>query len=279
MFFHPLHILYMILPFALLVGLWFLLRNKSKTVQKAVVFSLALLNLLQHLLKIYVYPQYWGEPFGARSTAYNMCAFLIMASPFIFLIGSELWQNFITYVGSVAGCISIFVTYWMSEPIEEQLRFVICHALLFLTSCLPALLGIYKINWRKCLRLPFVFYGCLMVLIVNDIITYSLGIVGDVGSLTLHEFLLRENPCWAMGAPEGYPFVEKIVGFFTPSAFSGIPILWYAIPLFLLMTFGALGLGALFDRARFKSDFAVARAKVADVFTIIKSKFNSKENK
>ncbi len=279
MFFHPLHILYMLVPPMLLVSLWLLLRNKSKTIQKAAIFSLTLLNLLQHLLKIYVYPQYWGESFGARSTAYNMCAFLIMASPFIFLFGSELWQNFITYVGTVAGGISVCVTYWMAEPVEEQLRFVICHTLLFLTSCLPAILGIYKINWRKCWRLPFVFYGCLMVLIVNDIITYTLGIVGDVGNLSLHEFLIRENPCWAMGAPKGYPFVENLVGFFTPDAFSGVPILWYAIPLFLLMTFGAVGFGSIFDRARFKSDLAIARSTATDLLTKLKTKFNSKEKK
>lgn len=278
-FFHPLHLLYMTVPFALLVGFWFLLRNKSKTVQKAVIFSLTLLNLLQHLLKIYIYPQYWGESFGARSTAYNMCALLIMASPFIFLFGSELWQNFITYVGTVAGGISVCVTYWMAEPVEEQLRFVICHALLLLTSCLPAILGIYKINWRKCWRLPFVFYGCLMVLIVNDVITYTLGIVGDIGNMSLHEFLIRENPCWAMCAPEGYPFVEKIVAFFSPEFFTDVPILWLSVPLFLLMTLGAIGFGSIFDKQRFRADFAAFGTKTKSLIETVKSKFNSKENK
>ena len=276
-FFHPLHILYMIVPFAILAGLWFLLRNKTKNVQKAVIFTLTLLNLLQHLLKIYIYPQYWGESFGARSTAYNMCAFLIMASPFIFLFGSELWHNFITYVGTVAGGMSLCVTYWMYEPVEEQLRFVTCHAMLLITSCLPAILGIYKINWRKCWRMPFVFYGCLMVLIVNDVITYTLGIVGDVGALSLHDFLILENPCWAMGAPEGYPFVENIVGFFTPDVFSGVPILWFAIPIFLLITLGAIGFGSIFDKQRFRSDFAAFGIYAKGKFDIIKSKFNSKE--
>ena len=263
----------------LLVGFWFLLRNRSRTVQKTVIFALTLLNLLQHLFKIYLYPQYWGESFGARSTAYNMCAFLIMASPFIFLFGSELWHNFITYVGTFAGGISVCVTYWMYEPVEEQLRFVICHALLFLTSCLPAILGIYKINWRKCWRLPFVFYSCLMVLIVNDVITYTLGMVGDIGNLTLQEFLVRENPCWAMGAPEGYPFIENLVGFFTPAAFSGVPILWYAIPLFLLMTLGAIGFGSLFDKERFRTDFSAFAVKTKALCATIKSKFHSKEKK
>lgn len=269
----------MIVPLVILAGLWFLLRNKTKNVQKIVIFSLTLLNLLQHMLKIYIYPQYWGESFGARSTAYNMCAFLIMASPFIFLVGSELWQNFITYVGTVAGGMSLCVTYWMAEPVEEQLRFVTCHALLLITSCLPALLGIYKINWRKCWRMPFVFYGCLMVLIVNDVITYTLGIIGDDVNLTLHEFLLRENPCWAMCPPADYPFVGDIVGFFTPDAFSDIPILWLAIPLFLLITLGAIGFGSIFDKARFRADFRAFGAWIKNAYATVRSKFNNKEKK
>ena len=279
MFFHPLHIIYMIVPLVILAGLWYLLRNKSKKIQKTVIFVLTLLNLLQHMLKIYIYPQYWGESFGARSTAYNMCAFLIMASPFIFLFGSELWQNFITYVGTVAGGMSLCVTYWMSEPVEEQLRFVTCHALMLITSCLPAILGIYKINWRKCWRLPFIFYGCLMILIVNDVITYTLGIVGDIGGLSLHEFLLHENPCWAMCAPTDYPIVGKIVGFLSPAVFTDVPILWLAIPLFLLMTGGAIGFGAIFDKKRFRADFSAFFVYVKAKFETVRSKINSKEKK
>lgn len=279
MFFHPLHILYMMVPVVALTGLCYLLRNKTKKVQKGVVFVLTLLNLLQHLLKIYIYPQYWGEPFGARSTAYNMCAFLIMASPFILLFGSELWKNFITYVGTVAGGMSLCVAYWMAEPVEEQLRFVTCHALLLITSCLPAILGIYKINWRKCWRLPFVFCGCLMILIVNDVITYTLGIVGDVSNVTLHEFLLLENPCWAMGPPADYPIVGRIAGFFTPKVFSDVPILWIVIPAFLIITGGAIGFGAVFDKVRFRSDFSAFGAYVKEKHKIIKDKFNSKEKK
>jgi hypothetical protein len=266
----------MITPPAILVGLWYLLRNKSRSIQKTVIFAITLLNLLQHMLKIYIYPQYWGEPFGARSTAYNMCAFLIMASPFIFLFGSELWRNFITYVGTVAGSMSLCVTYWMADPLEEQLRFVICHGLLLITSCLPALLGIYKINCRKCWRLPFVFYACLMILIVNDVITYSLGIAGDVSGITLHEFLLSENPCWAMCAPIEYPIAGKIAAFLSPKAFEGVPILWLAIPFFLIVTLAAIGLGSIFDNKRFKADLSAALAYVKTKFNHIKSRINSK---
>ncbi len=184
-----------------------------------------------------------------------MCALLIIITPFIFLFGSELWKNFIAYIGTVAGGISLLVTYWLADPIEGQIRFVLCHSLLLYTSLLPALLGIYKINYRKCWRLPFVFYICLMTIVMNDIITYSLGLVGDIGNTTLHQFLIQQNPCWVMGPPTDYQAVGKIIMFFTPSIFDEIPLLWYAIPLYLLITVGAFGLGAIFDNARFLADF------------------------
>ena len=261
-FFSLAHIAYILITALVLVGLWLILRRAHERTQRIVVFSLMVVNVLQHLLKIYIYPQYWGQKFGALSTAYNMCAFLILATPFIYLFGSELWKNFITYVGTVAGAISIFVTYWLSDPLSGQIRFVFCHAMLLYTSILPALLGIYKINYRKCLKLPFVFYFALMVLIVNDVITYSLGWVGDIGSTTLHEFLIQQNPCWVMGAPSGYSEVASVVAVFTPGVFENIPLLWYAIPLFLLISGGAFGLGVLFDHDRFTSDIQSLKSKL-----------------
>lgn len=267
----------MLLVTAGLFGLYMLLRARTVKTQKITIFSLMLANLLQHLLKIYIYPQYWGQEWGALSTAYNMCAFLIIISPFVFLFGSELWRNFMTYVGTVAGGISVLVTYWLADPIEGQLRFVICHALLLYTSALPAMLGIYKINYRKCWRLPFVFYISLGILIVNDVITYSLGIAGDLGDMSLQQFLIRENPCWVMGPPAGYPFIEGLVGFFSPRVFSGIPLLWYAIPLFLLILGGSFGLGVLFDNERFKADFKIFKEKIAEIYTLIKNKLTRRE--
>lgn len=274
-FFSIAHIIYMLVTVLVLVGLWLLLRRRTKRTQSIVIFSLMVVNVLQHLLKIYIYPQYWGQKFGALSTAYNMCAFLILATPFIYLFGSELWKNFITYVGTVAGAMSVLVTYWLADSLAGQIRFVFCHALLLYTSLLPALLGIYKINYRKCLKLPFVFYGALMILIVNDIITYSLGWVGDIGNTTLHEFLTEQNPCWVMRAPDGYSLISDIVAFFTPKAIENTPLLWYAIPLFLLISGGAFGLGVLFDHERFVADFQLLKNKIVT----FKSKVSSRRKK
>ena len=259
-FFAPLHIVYMLIPLFLVTLLYLLFKNRPKRVKKTVVLVIAILNTLQHILKPYIYPQYFGESLGARSTAYNMCALLILISPIVIAIGSELWQNFMFYVGSIAGYSSILVTYWLASPVEEQIRFVICHGLLFLSSFLPLLFGIYKINYRKFWRIPFVFFACLGVLIISNMINFILGIAGDTGDLTLLEFLYRENPCWAMCPPAGYPFVLDIISPFTPSAFlsakGGVdtPILWYALPLFVFITAAGFILGIILDAKHFIKD-------------------------
>jgi len=261
-----------VLVFGLLAGLYFLFKNRSEKTQRILIFSLMVVNLLQHLLKIYVYPQYHGQSFGAISTAYNMCALLIIITPFIYLFGSELWKNFIVYVGSFAGTISILVTYWLAEPIEGQIRFVFCHALLLYTSILPALFGIYKINYRKCYKLPFVFYTCLMILIVNDVITYTTGLAGELGNTTLLEFLYEQNPCWVMGPSDDYALVAKIIAVFTPKFLEDVILLWYSIPIFLLITLGSFGLGVWLDNERFTSDYEKFKEKLKSISLKINEK-------
>ena len=265
MFLSPRHILYIAIPIVVTALLFLIFRKSSTKTKRVVVFALTVINVLQHLLKAYIYPQYAGESFGARSTVYNMCAFLILASPIIFLIGSELWQNFIFYIGSIAGLFSILSTYWLTISTQEQIRFVICHGLLFVSSFLPWLFGIYKVNYRKCWRLPFVFFMALGTLIVNDTILYALGMVDN--SRNLYDVLSSSNPCWVMHPPSEYPIVEKLVAPFTPSVFlssrGGVdtPILWYAFPLYILITSVGFILGAILDRKRFCSDIKALRER------------------
>ena len=49
---------YPILIISFTVGLYFLLRRRSEQTKKAVLLAMMLVNLAQHLLKQYLYPQY-----------------------------------------------------------------------------------------------------------------------------------------------------------------------------------------------------------------------------
>ena len=138
------HIIYMLIPLFAVLILYFILRNRSDFVKKTVVFLISILNMLQHIFKPYIYPQYAGESFGARSTAYNMCALLILISPIILLIGSELWRNFLFYIGSVSGYFAIISTYWLSEPIE--VFWMPCPSFSYIVSSDSFRYGPYKLS-------------------------------------------------------------------------------------------------------------------------------------
>jgi hypothetical protein len=198
-----------------------------------------------------------------------MCAFLILATPFIYLFGSELWKNFIVYVGTAAGIAAICVPYWFTVETafdSEAIRLYLCHILLIITSILPLLFGIYKINWRKCWKLPFLFYLALIIITFNEIICFVTGLF-DGGS-DLMAYLKSVNPCRAFGPLEEFCWVGDAASIFTPDVFlktgagEYVPILWYAIPIFLVITVGAFALGSIFDRTRFLSDMDIFKSKM-----------------
>lgn len=267
------HILSIALNLAIPAGLYFILRKRSVKTQKIVIAAIIAVNLLQHLFKYWIWPHKFTAEFTFErdNTAYNMCAFLIIATPIIFFIGSDLWKNFITYVGSVAGFIAIAVPFWFeggSVFSWEYLRFFVCHALLFTTSILPALLGIYKIRYRKFWKIGLVFFLALILIIFNNLAWAAMkGNVKDWYAL-----LRGQDPCFVMGPPEKFPIFEKIASALTPSIFLGgdgkpyVPILWYAIPMYLLITVLTFCIGAAVDRKTFLSDMAIIREKFSAIF-------------
>ena len=267
---------------AFVCGLYFWFKNKSEKAKRRLLLALMIFNFLQHILKSFIYPHLWGEGFTGLNTAYNMCAFLILSTPFIYLFGSELWKNFIVYLGTASGAVAILVPYWFTVDTAftwEAIRFYLCHILLILTSILPLLFGIYKINWRKCWRLPFLFFLALIIIVFNEIICFVTGLF-DGGS-DLFAYLKSVNPCWTFGPFESFEWVGDFIAPFTPDVFlpsvagDYVPILWFALPLYFVIAGGALAFGAFLDKERFKGDIALLKEKAI----MIKDKFHRGDRK
>ena len=90
------YFMYILLAIGGFLGAFFALRNRSERTKKLAVVIIASVNLAQHLLKGLIYPHYWGGHYSLHlSSAYNVCAFLIISSPFIWLFGSKLLKNFL----------------------------------------------------------------------------------------------------------------------------------------------------------------------------------------
>ena len=241
----PFYLLMLILLFFLTAGLYFLLKNRSVMLKKCILFALMMINVFQHLFKWAIYPMYDGMGFNVLSTAYNMCAFLILFSPIAFFSKSDFLKNLVFPVGAAAGLVANLVPYWyvgmsVSELGWEYARFYICHSLLFVTSALVIMLDLHKPKLAKFWQPAVGFLFALVMILTNDVIAVSLGIFDGYDKSDLYGALLGANPCFSMGPPENFAWLADISAVFTPSVFLGnnktgmyTPILWYAIPLLI----------------------------------------------
>lgn len=255
----------MLIIFVFTAVMYFALRGRSARVQKLAVFILAAVNVLQHLLKQFIYPHYWGDAYPDMiNTAYNMCAALILLTPFVLFLRGTVFKQFIAYVGTAAGLLTMFVPYWYIGQTLFQwdvLRYYLCHGLLFAASLLPALWGLYKFSWRDFWKMPFVFFFVLILIIFNYFVFWCLGVGVDNTSESFFQTISNANPLWVMHPDEQFAFIIPVIDFFTPNIFfpqgeGGMytPVLWYAIPITLLMWVLGFALGALIDRKNFVSD-------------------------
>lgn len=268
----PFYIIMIILLLGVCASLRFFIGKLSLEGQKAVVFLIMLINAIQHLFKWAIYPIYEGQGFSALSTAYNVCAFLILLMPIAFVSKSDFLRDFVFLAGAFAGLVTNLVPYWhIGIPVSslgwEYARFYICHSLLFYSGMLPLLLGMHKLSYRRAplIGLGFILSVCLIM--VNNVVCISLNIYGSFSVENLYEALYEINPAMSMRPIESLPFLSKIASYTTPSLFlpSGqtgryTPILWYAIPTFLGFSFLAFLTIVLINPKELVSD--LKRAKV-----------------
>ena len=81
--------------------------------------------------------------------------------------------------------------------------------------------------------------------------------------MELSEALKTMNPCWSFGVPEQFSWIASVAKVFLPNFMVGedaegafTPIIWYAIPVYLVMTLAALPITAAVDRENFKRDLS-----------------------
>jgi len=257
----------MLLGLAVLAaGTWLILRRCSAKTQRFAVLGLMLLNVAQHLLKPWIYPMYRGQGFSHIMTAYNMCATLILLSPLALLCKNRLLKNFVFFVGSVAGVVAVAVPVWyIGKPVADlgwdYARFYICHALLFVTSLMPLVLGLHRPSYREMWHVGVGFLLALCVILLNDFAVMAMGCYPGADIRSFYQSMLKINPCGLMGPPQALPWVEKLVRPLSLPVFMGanpggmyVPILWYAIPIFLGITVASAILFGVLDRDNLRTD-------------------------
>lgn len=249
-YFNYTHIITLLAAAGLIAALYFSLRKRSVFAKEIAVLVLMGLNLTQHFYKFFLWPHMWGSGFDIVNTAYNVCAILIIASPIVYLSKNSLLRQFVAYVGTIGPAVTLLVPYWFIGSTIltwEYLRSWTCHTLLLATSLLPALWGLVKFNYRDGWKFGFIFLAMLALILLNDAV-FMLAL-GQATKETLYDTLVERNPLWTMGPSGPFESLGRIFEAFTPKIFLDpyIPVLWYAIPMYLLITIAGYALGGVFD--------------------------------
>ena len=165
-------------------GLYFVLKNKSAKTQNTVLFSLLLIGLFLHFLKIYIPPYSENESLMLREIWFvNICGANIALFPFLFLSKNENIRSYMLYIGIISGFLAII---YPIEPIEkanqlaEQLdiiRFYYHHWMLMSVPLLRVLLKLHTPSYRRIFSAPTGLLLIMLFIMLNQLLQSELGFV------------------------------------------------------------------------------------------------------
>lgn len=214
---------FFILLFAgIIVGLYFLLKNKTEKTKKIVLLSILLFNLALHFLKL-TFPPY-SEDFlrGIKEVWFiNVCATSVLFFPFIFISKSKLAKDYMVYLGIISGFLSFL---YPTEAIDKSVlyldlwRFYICHGIILMVPILTLLLKLHTLDLKRVWKLPFCMFAMLLFIICNQILQSELGII-DLRDSNMLEVNFH-NPSLIWGPTDD---VAIIFSWLTPNFMKTIP--------------------------------------------------------
>ncbi len=205
------------------VGLHFLLRNKSHKAKKAVVFGLILFNFVLHFAKLLFPPYNESLAIGLRDVfAINICAVSVLVFPFIFLSKSDSAKDFMFYLGVLSGFLALIIP---TEALGEKVfqfdvfRFYIAHSIFLIAPFLMVSLKLHKLNYKRIWKMPLFMMAYFMFIMVNQVVQSELGIT----SFRSEDFLNinYKNTSFFWGKSNDALFA--LVDVFTPSVFKKVP--------------------------------------------------------
>jgi len=252
-------------------GLYFLLKNRSVKVQKAVLFSLLVAGFLLHFLKIYIPPYSTDEARMLRDSWFsNICAANIALFPLMFFSKNEKVKDYMFYIGVISGLIALF---YPQEPmakldqLAEQLdivRFYFHHWELWAVPLLTVLLGHHKPSYRRVFVAPIGLLLLMLFVMLNQLFQAELGFV----PLRLDPSFLGigyKNSSYIWGPNPNDP-IGSFFALFTPDFFKTVPVgefagqekywpwFWIIVPAFVLVTPIAFLVCMIFDGKAFGRD-------------------------
>ncbi len=260
------------------VGLYFLLRNRSVTTQKVVLFGLLVVGVILHFTKVYYPPYSVDEARMLRDSWFiNICGANIALFPFFFWSKNEKIKDYMFYIGVISGLIALF---YPQEPIAkldqaaEQLdiiRFYFHHWMVLAVPLLMVLLGHHKLSYKRILTAPTGLLLLMLFIMLNQIFQAELGFIPL--RLTNDFFGIGYKNTSYIWGPGTNDAIGNFLAIFTPDFFKTVPVgefagqakywpwFWIIVPAYVLVTPMAFGLSMIFDHRSLTADVKVLAKK------------------
>ena len=252
-------------------GLYFALRKASGFTQKTVLFSILLLGLALHFLKVYIPPYSVDEARMLRDSWFvNICAANIALFPFMFWSKSDKVKDYMFYIGVLSGLIALF---YPQEPMAkvdqyaEQLdivRFYFHHWMVLAVPLLMVLLGHHKLSYKRILCAPNGLLLLMLFIMLNQIFQSELGFVPLRDQSEFFGIGYKNSSyIWGPGTNDA---IGNFFALFTPDFFKTVPVgqyagqvkywpwFWMIVPVYVLVLPLSFGLSMIFDHKSLGAD-------------------------
>ncbi len=218
---------FILLCSGIIVGLYFLLRNKSKKTKTIVLASILFFNLVLHFLKL-TFPPYSTNPEKAMKDIWfiNVCATSVLFFPFLFISKSNTAKDYMVFLGIVSGFLAmVYPTEALGKNVLtlDLWRFYICHMIIIVVPLLTVLLGLHKLDVKRIWKMPLCVMAMLLFIICNQVLQSELGII-DLRDSNMFDVNF-DNPSLIWGPTDS---VAVLFSWLTPNFMKVIPFGQYA---------------------------------------------------